>query len=391
MRHHWTLEPDLAFLNHGSFGACPTVVLQAQDRYRAQMEREPVRFFVRELEPLLAEVRGVVADFVGSDPDDLVFVRNATEAVNGVLRSLRFAPGERILVTNHGYNAINNCARWVCERSGAELSVAEIPFPLASEQEVVDAVVAQVSEGTRLAILDHVTSPTGIVLPIARLVRELADRGVDTLVDGAHGPGMLPLRLAQLGAAYYTGNLHKWVCAPKGAALLWVRRDRQHGLMPAVISHGYNSRRARSRYLETFDWTGTADPTAVLCVPEALRFVERELGGWDELRQRCGAVLRAGRDRLCEALACEPPVPDEMLGLLAALPLPDGGREPPQSALYLDALQIALYERHHVEVPIVPWPAPPRRLVRVSAHAYNRADEYRILASALQSELDLKR
>jgi isopenicillin-N epimerase len=388
-RQHWILEQDLVFLNHGSFGACPEVVLRAQDRYREQMEREPVRFFVRELEPLIAEVRARVADFVGAEPDDLVFVRNATEAVNGVLRSLRFAPGDGILVTSHGYNAITNCAHWVSERWGATLAVAEIPFPLKSEEEVIDAVIAQVSGRTRLAILDHVTSPTGIVLPIARLVKELGDRGVDTLVDGAHGPGMLPLQLSDLGAAYYTGNFHKWVCAPKGAAFLWARRDRQEGLLPAVISHGYNSPRSRSRYLETFDWTGTADPTAVLCVPEALGFVERELGGWNELRQRCGALLREGRDALCEALGCEPPVPDSMLGLLAALPLPDGSREPPASALYLDALQLALYERHRIEVPIVPWLAPPRRLVRISAHAYNEPEEYRRLAAALRMELGL--
>lgn len=386
-RSLWALE-DLAFLNHGSFGACPRKVLAAQEGFRRRMEAEPVRFFVRELEPLWAETRARVASFVGAQPEDLALIRNATEGVNAVLRSLRFAPGDQILVTNHGYNAVANCVRWVCERTGAEAVVAEVPFPIASPGEVTDAIVGAVTERTRLAIVDHVTSPTGLVLPIAEIVAALAARGVDTLVDGAHGPGMLPLDLDALGAAYYTGNFHKWVCAPKGAAMLHVRRDRQEGVVPPVLSHGYNSTRARSRFLETFDWTGTSDPSAILSVPAALDFVERHLGGWEAVRARCRALLLRGRGLLCDALGIEPPAPDEMLGLLAALPIADGRGEPPTSALYLDALQLALYERHRIEVPIVPWPRPPRRLVRISAMAYNEEREYEQLARALRQELD---
>lgn len=391
VRSEWTLETNLAFLNHGSFGACPRAVLQRQAEIRAQMEAEPVRFFVRELEPMLADARDAVASFLGAEPSNLVFVRNATEGVNAVLRSLNFGPGDEILVTNHGYNAVANCARWVCERSGATLKVATLPFPIADEDSVVDAILASVSQSTALVILDHVTSPTGVVLPVERLVRELTDRGVHALIDGAHGPGMLPLQLEALGAAYYTGNFHKWVCAPKGAAFLWVREDRQPGLVPPVISHGYNSPRDRSRFLELFDWTGTADYSAMLCVPTALRFMERGFGGWDAIRERSRALLRTGRDLLCAALDTPPPVPDSMLGFLAAVPIPneDLGREPrgPRSALYMDELQLALYERHRVEVPIVPWPAPPKRLVRISAQVYNEQWEYERLVEGLMHEL----
>ncbi len=386
MRSEWTLEPDLAFLNHGSFGACPREVLDRQTAIRAQMEVSPVRFFVRELEPMLAEVRDQVARFVGAEPTNIALIRNATEGVNAVLRSHTFAAGDEILVTNHGYNAVANCARWVCERFGAELKVADVPFPIADEDQVVEAVLAGVTNKTALVIVDHVTSPTGVVMPVKRLVDELTQRGIHTLVDGAHGPGMLPLQLESLGAAYYTGNFHKWVCAPKGAAFLYVREDRQTGLVPPVISHGYNSPRDRSPFLEMFDWTGTGDPSAMLSVPAALRFMER-FGTWESIRERNRAVLLEARDLLCDALDVAPPVPDSMLGFLAALPIPDGDAGPPKSSLYMDALQIVLYEKHRVEVPIVPWPAPPKRLVRISAQVYNERSDYERLVQGLKAEL----
>lgn len=386
MRSEWSLEPDLAFLNHGSFGACPREVLDRQSAIRAQMEAEPVRFFVRELEPMLADVRDTIARFVGAAPETIALVRNATEGVNAVLRSLPFEAGDEILVTDHGYNAVANCARWVCERSGAVLKSVAVPFPIDHEDAVVQAVLDGVTTNTALVILDHVTSPTGMVLPVRRLVDELNARGVHTLIDGAHGPGMLPLALDELGAAYYTGNFHKWVCSPKGAGFLYVRDDRQEGLVPPVISHGYNSPRDRPRFLELFDWTGTSDPSAMLSVPAALSFMER-FGSWHDIRRRNHETLLDARDMLCDLLDVPPPVPDSMLGFLAALPIPDGDEGPPRSSLYMDDLQIALYEKHRVEVPIVPWPKPPKRLVRISAQVYNDRWEYERLVEGLKAEL----
>ncbi len=392
LRAHWTLDPEVVFLNHGSFGACPRAVLDEQDRLRAQIEREPVQFFMHTLEPLLDAARAEVATFVGARPEDLVFVRNATAGVNAVLGSLRLEPGDELLTTDHVYNACHNALRHVCERSGARVVIASLPFPISGPEEAIEAVLAGVSPRTRLALIDHVTSPTGIVLPVAEIVAALAQRGVDTLIDGAHGPGMLALDLDALGAAYYTGNFHKWVCAPKGAAMLHVRRDRQHDdshdtLHPTVISHGYNSPRSRPSLWEEFDWTGTDDPTPWLCVPVALRWLGQLLpGGWPELRARNRALLREGRDIVADALGIRPPVPDEMLGNLAALPLPDGDGAP-RSALSFDPLQVALFERHHIEVPVPPWPAPPRRLIRISAQVYNQRSDYEALARALKSLL----
>lgn len=381
------LDPAITFLNHGSCGACPVPVLRAQSELRMRMERDPVHFFLRELEPLLEAARAELAAFVGAAAEDLVFLPNATSAVSAVLSSLRLEPGDEIVVTDHGYNACTNAARRWAERCGARVIPAAVPFPLRSSEQILDAVLAAVTPRTRLALLDHVTSPTALIFPIAKLVAALSARGIDTLVDGAHAPGMLPLELSALGAAYYTGNLHKWCCAPKGAAFLHVRRDRQAGLHPTVTSHGANSpRRDRSRFLLEFDWTGTDDWTPVLCVPVALRLLGSVLpGGWDELRQRNHALALGARRTLAAALSVPLPCPDDLIGAMAALPLP-GSACPPLTSLFLDPLQDRLYSRHHIQVPIVRRPLPPHRLVRISAQIYNRPEDYARLAASLVAE-----
>lgn len=381
----WRLDPAIAFLNHGSFGACPEKVLAEQQRWRERIERQPVQFFVRDLEQLLDAARSELAVFLGADAEDLAFVPNATAGINAVLRSLSFAPGDELLTTDHAYNAVRNALHFVADRAGARVVVARVPFPVDSAESVLERVLAAVTPRTRLAVLDHVTSPTAVVFPIERLVEELAVRNVDTLVDGAHVAGMLPLDLRALGSAYYTGNCHKWLCAPKGAGFLHVRRDRQALVRPLAISHGANFQRAgRSRYLLEFDWTGTHDPTPYLCVPGAIRFLGGLLpGGWPELRRHNHELARSARRRLCARLGVAEPCPEEMLGSMATVALRDGTQEPPSSPLYGDPLQTLLLERNRIEVPIFPWPAPPRRWVRISAHLYNTLDEYDRLAEAL--------
>lgn len=385
LRRFWTLDPDLRFLNHGSFGATPLPILERQQALRAEIEREPVRFLARELEAHIDAARAPLAEFLGADPRDLVPVTNATTGVNAVLRSLSFERGDEILVTDHGYNACKNVAELVAERTGARVVVARVPFPLQASEQVVEGVLAAATPRTKLALLDHVTSPTGLVFPIAALVRALKERGIETLVDGAHGPGMVPLRLDELGAAYYTGNLHKWVCAPKGAAFLHVRRDLQRPIRPTVVSHGANSPRTdRARFQLEFDFCGTDDPTAFLCVPDCLRFLGGLFaGGWDELMRRNRALALEGRALVCAALDVAPPAPETMIGTLGAVPLPAGTPGARPDAFAVDPLQKELFDRHRIEVPIFTWPAPPHRLVRVSAQAYNERAEYEALASAL--------
>jgi len=386
IRAHWSLDPSITFLNHGSFGACPIPVLQYQAELRQRMERQPVQFFVRDLEGLLDDARISLGSFLGAPAEDLAWVPNATTAVNAVLRSLRFEPGDELLTTDHEYNACRNVLDFVAESAGARVVAASLPFPIASPEQVTGAVMDRVTPRTRIALLDHVTSQTGLILPIADLVRNLRERGVETLVDAAHAPGMLPLEVAAIGAAWYTGNCHKWLCAPKGAAFLYTRPDLQARTRPAVISHGANSpRTARSRYLIEFDWTGTDDPTAVLSVPEAIRFMGRLMpGGWAAVRETNHQLALRGRDVLCGTLGIDPPCPDDMIGSLASVPLPDGDGRVSESPLYADPLQDRLLERFQIEVPVIPWPAPPKRLIRISGQVYNRDGDYEKLAHALR-------
>ena len=381
----WLLDPDVVFLNHGSFGACPRPVMEEQQRWRERLEREPVRFMARDLEGLMDEARGKVAAFVGADSGDLVFVPNTTSGVNAVLRSLSFASGDELLLTSHEYNACANAVRFVAQAAGAQVKVVDLPFPCAGPEQVTETILAAVTPHTRLALLDHVTSPTGLILPLAQLVAELDDRGIDTLVDGAHSPGMIPVDLNRLGAAYYTGNLHKWVCAPKAAGFLHVRRDRQDAIRPLAISHGANSQRTdRSRFQLEFDWMGTFDPSSFLSVPAALNFMATlSPDGWPGVMTANRKLALAARAMLCEALHCPPPAPDEMIGSLASVRLPDGSGEASPSPLYQDPLQERILETAGIQVPVMPWPAPPHRLLRVSAQIYNRPDDYRRLAEVL--------
>ena len=390
--HHWSLDPEIALLNHGSFGATPRPVLQAQAAWRDRMEREPVAFFVRDLEPALDAARSELGAFLHADPDDLAFVPNATTGFNTVLASVRLAPGDELLTTDHGYNAAKNALQHLADRDGGRLVTARLPFPINHPHDALEAVLAAVTPRTRLAVIDHVTSPTALVLPIADIVAALAERGVDTLVDGAHGPGMLDLDVPAIGAAWYVGNLHKWVYAPKGSAFLWVAPDRQPGIRPLVISHGANSPRTeRSRFRLEFDWTGTGDQTPYLAVPAALRFGASLLpGGWEAMRRRNHDLAIDGRDLVLRALDQAPPAPDAMIGSMATVPLPptlDAGGRVQGVDLYGDPVHDALLE-HGLQTMITPWPqrfdgGPWQRTLRISAAAHNDLGQIGRLAEAL--------
>jgi len=406
---HWTLDASSVFLNHGSFGACPRAVLEAQQGMRDRLERQPVLFLGREIEQLLLDSKRELAAFVGAPARDLAFVPNATAGVNTVLRSLALLgatplgrtadrslreriglrEGDEILITDHEYNACSNAVSYTAACTGARVALVTLPFPLSSPEDVLERILESVTPRTRLLLVDHITSPTGLLLPVRRIVREMEERGIDTLVDGAHAPGMVPLDLESLGAAYFTGNCHKWLCAPKGAALLYVRPDRQRWIRPLSISHGANSTRTdRSLFELEFDWTGTCDPTPYLAVGEAIRCLGSLLpGGWGELMERNHALALEARETLCRALAIPPPCPAEMLGSLLTLPLPDGHAGALEPPLFLDPLQIELWESYGIEVPVIPWPQPPHRWIRASAQLYNHPQQYEYLGQALRALL----
>jgi isopenicillin-N epimerase len=387
---HWLLDPKLDFLNHGSFGACPRPVLEAQSALRARLEADPVRFMVKELEPLLDAARERLAAFVGARARDLAFVTNTTAGVNALLASFPFRAGDEVLVTDHTYPACRNAAEVWARRAGARFATVPLPLRVSGPGEVVERIVRAVTPKTRLALLDHVTSASALVFPVAELVRELHARGVEVLIDGAHAPGMLALDLDALGADYYVGNLHKWGCTPKGSAMLWVREDHQAAVHPLVTSHGIASTRTdRSRFHLEFDWVGTEDPTAILAVPAALDFLGGLLpGGWDELRAHNHALACEARRVLLAELGGEAICPEDMLGSMATLALPDAREAPNPSAAHLSPLYEPLVARGF-QVLALNFPQAPQQIVRVTCQLYNELEQYRRLAVALRELLAL--
>ena len=360
----WLLDPEVAFLNHGSFGATPRAVLAEQDRWRALMERHPTHFMSEELPPALATAAARLAAFVGARAEDLVFVENATAGCNAVLRSLSFAPGDEILVTDHGYPAVRKAAEYVAARAGARMVEAAVQFPLQDPALVVAAVSSRIGPRTRLAILDHITSSTAVVFPLRELTALCRAAGVPVLVDGAHAPGMLTLDVPSLGADWYAGNCHKWLMAPKGSAFLWVAADRQADTHPLVISHGFGQ-----GFTAEFAWVGTRDPSAWLSVPAAIDFHER-LGG-AKLRDRNAALAREQATLLARTWATERGAPDALTASMAAvrLPLPE-----PATTERAWELRRKLFADHRIEVPVSAFAG--ALWARISAHAYNRPGDY---------------
>lgn len=369
----WPLRPGVDFLNHGSFGSCPRPVRSAQDRWRARMESEPVDFLDAELPGLLRRAASRLAAFIGARGPDLVFVDNATSGANAVLRSLPWRRGDEVALADHAYPAVLNAARHWAGGAGVKVRLARVPFPPKAPSDVTAAFAAALTSRTRLAIVDHVTSPTALVFPVREIVRLCRRRGVRVLVDGAHAPGMLDLDVPALGADWYAGNCHKWLCAPKGCAFLWASKAAQRGLHPAVISNNYGK-----GFLEEFDWCGTKDPTAWLAVTAALDFHSR-LGG-ARLRRRNRALALAAGERLARAWRLEL-APASMLGSMAALALPFRGRPTENDARRLHET----LRRGGVEVPV--FFRLGRLFLRISAAPYNRPPDYDRLERLVGNDL----
>lgn len=390
----WRLDPAVTFVNHGSFGACPLPVLAHQRALIDELEAEPVAFLDTTFESRIDEARHAVARFLNADADGLVFVQNATSGVSTVLQSLEFAPGDELLTTNHEYNATLNGLAEVAGRGGAKVVTIQLPLEITSDDEVVEAFRAALTPRTRLGLVSHITSPTATVLPIERIVRELDQHGVDTLVDAAHAPGQVPVDVEALGAAYWTGNGHKWLCGPKGSGVLHVRADRRDRVRPLVISHGWNDPRTeRPRLWREFDWTGTPDPTPYLTLPAAISTMRGfHPEGWPGVMAANHELVIEGRNLIANKLGATPRIPEALHGSMAIIPL---------SMTLTDeaarSLKIALMSEDRIEVPISPFPVPAARaapsdpptavVVRISAQRYNEIDDYARLADALARRL----
>lgn len=370
IRAAWPLEERAVYLNHGTVGVTPRTVMAAQNRIRDEIEAHPARFLLRELGPRLRRAADRVAGELGGQGEDWVFVENATTGVNAVLRSLELEPGDEVLVCDQTYGAVVRAARHVCARAGATLRQVTLPFPPESPDQVVEAVTSALSSRCRLAILDHITSETALILPIADLAAACRARGIPVLVDGAHAPGMLALDVPAIGADFYVGNLHKWAFAPRSCAVLWVAPRRQADLHPAVVSWGYEQ-----GLTEEFDWTGTRDPSAALASGAAFDFIAgldaAAMRRWNHALVRDGAALLGG------AVA-----PEAMTGAMTLAPLPpSAGTQKAQG----DALRARLLDEYRIEVPVVP--VGDRLWLRLSAQVYNSLEDFERLRTALRALL----
>jgi isopenicillin-N epimerase len=374
IRHEWALDPGFLTLNHGSYGATPRVVLAEQDRWRRRMEAQPTRFFFLELPTALREAAATLARFVGAEAEEVAFVPNATTGCNAVLRSMRLQAGDEILHVSHVYNAVRNTIAHVAGQSGATVVVAEVPFPRPQPATILKNIEQAITRRTRIAVIDHITSPTGLVLPIHDIVRICHAAGVPVLVDGAHGAGQVPLDLAALDADWYVGTCHKWLSAPKGCGFLYARSDRRAELHPVTISHGYGQ-----GFTAEFDWTGTIDPSAYLALPAAIDFFQR-LGGTAFMERNRRLVAEAAT-LLASRLETEVGSPFEMTGSMATVRLPLSLESTRSEAVVVRrALQAV-----GVDSPVHPtagglW-------LRLSAYAYNEMADYERLAALLPAVL----
>ena len=388
LTRHWSFDSSRLFLNHGSFGACPDFVIEEQRKWQNLMEKEPVRFFEELMPDLLLKSREALGTFLSCSPNDLAFVSNATSGVNTILRSLHFEQGDEILVPNHAYQACRNSIDFVAQRSGATVVVVPIPFPIDGPQTVIDVMKSARTERTKLVMIDTVTSPTGLRMPFEELTSFFEDQGVEVLLDAAHGIGMIPLDLETLGASYVTSNCHKWLCAPKGTAFLYVREDKQNKIQPLTISHGHTFPLGNTtRFRHEFDWTGTQDISGWCALPAVITEMAKLVdGGWEAIMQHNHDLALQGRDILCERLGIEQPCPDEMIACISTIRLP--GEIPSKEKMHEpDPLHHILSEKYNIQVPVWSWPSPAGRYLRISAQLYNSIEQYEQLADALVNEL----
>ena len=416
----WRLTPELHFLNHGSFGACPEEILSAQMEWRERMERSPVAFFLRVLPEAIDRARHRLSEVIEAPESGLVFVSNASEGVSTVLQHIDWHPDDEVVISDHGYPACRHVLSALEHRYGVRVRVASVPFSVPSTDDhdgeyssmrgapwrraVCDAFESALSSKTKLMLIDHITSPTGLIFPVEALLSLARSRGILTLVDGAHAPGHIPLSIETLKPDFYVANLHKWLFTPRSAGFLYVGEAHREHLQPLTISHGYLTDPPRLHAL--FDWTGTRDYTPWLCLPQALDWIKETIGGLDTLMAHNRHLALAARRILMETLWPEggPPLPhEEAIGALAAIPLPSRltsrfnvlrsdmesssakKKKASASASAIHPLQDHLF-KHNIEVPIISW-APqgsePTLMVRISAQVYNTLDEYRALAQMI--------
>ena len=383
MKNLFLLDPNITFLNHGSFGACPEPVFREYQRWQRELERQPVEFLSRRATSLMAEARAKLAAYVGADAVEIIYYPNPTHGINMVARSLALQPGDEILTTDHEYGAVNRTWHALCKKAGAKLVYRVIPLPVTTAEEFVSHFWAGVNERTKVISLSHLTSPTALIFPVQEICKRARARGILTLIDGAHVPGHLPLNLHDLGCDFYTGACHKWLSAPKGTAFLYAQHHVQSWLEPLVVSWGWGDQelppmmdRGETQFIRNHEWQGTRDITAFLTVPTAIEFQQQH--GWDDVRTRCHALAAETRRRINAITGLESICPDsrEWFGQMATIRLPP---------MDLARLKTRLYAEYKIEVLLIDWNH--QHFIRVSYQGYNTEEDMEKLIGALQQAL----
>jgi isopenicillin-N epimerase len=374
LKSEFLLDPNVVFLNHGSFGACPKRVFDDYQRWQLELERQPVEFLGRRVTTLLAEARAKLAEYVGAATDEVVYFPNPTTAINMVARSLNLKPGDEILTTEHEYGAMDRTWRFVCNKTGARYVHRPIRLPVTSHEEFVEAFWAGTTERTRAIFISHITSPTALIFPVQEICRRAREAGLLSVVDGAHAPGQIPLNLAELGADLYTGACHKWLCGPKGSAFLYARREVQAWLEPLVVSWGWESETpSGSQFVDHHEWQGTRDVAAFLATPAAIQFQAEH--DWGAVRAECHGLASETRRRIDDLTGLAPICPDsrDWFSQMAAIRLPP---------VDVNALKERLYNDYRVEAPLFKWNDQP--FMRVSFQGYNSRTDADALVDALK-------
>lgn len=374
------LDPQVVFLNHGSFGACPRPVFEVYQAWQRKLEVQPVLFLGREIIALDSQARQALANYLGTQAANLVFIPNATHGVNIIARSLNLSPGDEILTTDHEYGACDYTWEFTCKKAGSTYVHQPIPFPVSSLTEIADQFWQGVTSRTKIIYLSHITSPTALRLPVEEICTRARQAGIFTLVDGAHAPGQIELDLDRIGADWYTGNCHKWMLAPKGAGFLYSRPEVQALIEPLVVSWGYHATpqiSSGSQFLDYLGWSGTKDPAAALTVPTAIRFMQEH--NWQQVRQECHALLHQTIQRICDLVRMEPlySLDTDFYVQMGIAPLPTNTDT--------STLKTRLYDEYRVEVPLIEWNG--QKFLRVSIQGYNSQSDVDCLVDALDSLL----
>ncbi|KAI1123943.1 pyridoxal phosphate-dependent transferase [Nemania abortiva] len=383
----WQIRSDIVYLDNGAFGACPTVVVEKQQQVRRWIEENPHEFFERNYISSWEASRKALASFLHAEAADLVFTPGATHGMNVVIQSLSFEVGDEIITTNHAYSSVRLVLDHVAKRFDAHIVVIDVPLEVSEPDALLQRILASVTPRTRFAVIDHVPSRSGLIFPIKEIVSELAALNIDTLVDGAHAPGMIPLDITDINSAYYVANCHKWMCVPRGVGFLHVRHDRTQNIKPLVIARSpFVVNKSQHSHLEhSFGWMGTYCPSAVLTLPTSISYLGSVMpGGYHGLLSRNHDLTVLARRIICRTLGIPLPCPDSMIGAMATIPLPDSPGPEQEGML---PIQQILWKEHGIVIPIYSWPSYPKRVIRLSVQAYNSLDQYLRLANCLRSVL----